>query len=1706
MENGNDKDLELEGSKTESETAQEPEQTPPQEPKKFDGAVKWLKSYWWVVCSVVILVAVGAGIIARHMSIVPVSGGILMETKADFAETGEVYITGAKDMTAEEIAAAVSINPDIKFTVQQGDKRGEFILVLENPENHPYQVQLTKGIQGQDGYFSETYSVNGKTMTVQFANGTRYSEWDAIVLKFSEQVDIESLEKNLKIEPATPYSLFYDRFEVTIYPEAEWNLSDSYTISIDSDYTSMNGRKFVQPQTLVFRVPWDRIEGTPYVDYAASRNYVINEARDMTLHFDADHLADKVPVKVDTYRMPSLEKYREQGHIYLNYDIALDSLEMVESNAYLVENGENKLDVPHAGEGAYIVSAKFNDPATGEEVEVRTGYLVTALSVYLQASGRETVLWLNSAREDVSVTGHKMVYGEGDGEEIIGTTDAQGVLVIPNDEEKERNNFSIFDKDGKLVYYDNVDMSSYYQQEERFYSYLFTDRTLYKPEDTISFWGYVKPFRNNKNVMPGNVTVRFDADGLDMTVDATIDAAGVFSGEIPLERIRSSQYSIQAELSFANENEGSDDSTVVFETQYLSVQEYVKPSYTLSSTTDEKYYGPDGNVTVKTTAAFYDGTPLPRFPLEIAYYDMLKQEWIDLPNVTTDDKGSASFTFPASTGGSEIGEAGPTSNNYKVQIASDGESVTHMGNYTVFQSDIIVETKLERQPDGKNLALTVNSYKLDLKSPLLAEELEKQPYWWWISNKRLLEIAKGEPVDVDVEVSLRWDYQDNRGIRHRYINDPYYWGEPILFSDNYSLNYIKTVNPNINIIEDPNTSEKKVTLRTQNGTATVTDLVYLSEGSSINFEKNAYGYANATYKDSWNNTCETYAYYSSYGEYMEDWEQSEPEPIEGYSFQITNLSTGEDISPIYAYYQEVRLGVGESARFTLRLDGVPVEAQGGKIFYSIIHDGLYEYNITESTSFDIKQLQDFSSFAKLVAVYFDGNGVRRTYDIELVANMDSMELDIEVTPDKDAYRPGDNVNLAVKATTKDGGGVAGNMCVAVVDESIFALSEQYLYVLSDLYADIRSVNNYVTQYFTTYRDETQHPLDGGKGDGAGVDFYDSYRSNFKDTALFLPVRTDQSGNANVSFTLPDNTTSWRITAVEVGDDLRAGQHKSNIISTLPFFTKPVFTSKYIDGDDFTMLVQGHGTLLDDESEISYSVTVTGDGYNETKTAEGKAFEPQEINFGKLPIGQYKVVAKSQFDGYSDTVELPMSVIKSNLELVINKAVDLNKLDISATRFPVTITMYDKENEAFVASISSMFGHYCMQTSQRLSRVVAKKVIRDTMPGEDVPAYVAETSENIADMQNIDGGIGHYIGGTSDPLLTAYVLMVSPDQFNNKWMKEYFEDQLQSVSASSSDAKIAAACRLGLAVLGEITEAEITAELEKATATDVKAYYIAALAKLGETSKAEKLYNEQLAPKLQGMEERNNKGYRYWDVNETELAWERDTAAIWVAASILGNSDADRISLYFGQSVWRYRTLYECMIYVTSYDKPLTPMTATYTMLGESHSLELGYAGMKTLVLSRSEMESIRFTNVPEKLKAVAYYVGEPSEMGLEQSENMSISKSVTPIDDITWEVALNVKLTDDAPKGQYDISDWVPSNTRLYGVDYETNSMYFSVNTEGQKLYVTFHNDTKKEKTVKFTYRIRKTSSGEAVLDTVYMIHGDSGENCNSEKAMFTIE
>jgi uncharacterized protein YfaS (alpha-2-macroglobulin family) len=139
------------------------------------------------------------------------------------------------------------------------------------------------------------------------------------------------------------------------------------------------------------------------------------------------------------------------------------------------------------------------------------------------------------------------------------------------------------------------------------------------------------------------------------------------------------------------------------------------------------------------------------------------------------------------------------------------------------------------------------------------------------------------------------------------------------------------------------------------------------------------------------------------------------------------------------------------------------------------------------------------------------------------------ELKVQLKTDKDRYGPREKVTVTIKTTDADGKPVPAELSLGVVDLSLLALSGFDKPDLVSIFYSQRGLGVYTSQMLSQLVERFKP---GSKGGGGGTDPETVKRGDFKDTAHWLPsVVTDASGTATVTFTLPDNLTTWQLLSI-----------------------------------------------------------------------------------------------------------------------------------------------------------------------------------------------------------------------------------------------------------------------------------------------------------------------------------------------------------------------------------------------------------------------------------------------------------------------------------------------------------------------------------------------------------------------------------------------
>ena len=138
-----------------------------------------------------------------------------------------------------------------------------------------------------------------------------------------------------------------------------------------------------------------------------------------------------------------------------------------------------------------------------------------------------------------------------------------------------------------------------------------------------------------------------------------------------------------------------------------------------------------------------------------------------------------------------------------------------------------------------------------------------------------------------------------------------------------------------------------------------------------------------------------------------------------------------------------------------------------------------------------------------------------------------------------------------------------NLTVSVVDEMVYVLQPEIAPSIVDFFYHPRRNNVRTTSSlnFIGY-DLAASGLSGaggperGRYNERGVKVLERPRRDEQDTAAWVAdLRTDASGRARVTFTMPDSLTRWRITVRAMAGDGMVGQRTASIRSDKDLYLK-----------------------------------------------------------------------------------------------------------------------------------------------------------------------------------------------------------------------------------------------------------------------------------------------------------------------------------------------------------------------------------------------------------------------------------------------------------------------------------------------------------------------------------------------------------------------
>jgi len=392
-------------------------------------------------------------------------------------------------------------------------------------------------------------------------------------------------------------------------------------------------------------------------------------------------------------------------------------------------------------------------------------------------------------------------------------------------------------------------------------------------------------------------------------------------------------------------------------------------------------------------------------------------------------------------------------------------------------------------------------------------------------------------------------------------------------------------------------------------------------------------------------------------------------------------------------------------------------------------------------------------------------------------------LTLGIAPPSAGVAPGSHQRVRFALARKNGTPAAGEIVAMVVNDAILQLSG---YRLPDLVTTVFAQQPISVMLGDNRENavlKTQTPP-SEKGFGYGGGFLAGaastrVRKNFLPTAYYGVVKTDASGHASVSFTMPDDLTTWRVMAVAVGDDdAHFATNDATFVATQPLIVNPLLPQFARPGDTFDAGVSvanqtAAGGALDLVMTLTGSLTFASGDAREQGASEQASTGMQAFRF-PVAVGTPAATsfeATGALGSHRDGVTVPFTASDAAItESVIDSGAATAK---AAASIPlaldrggwVTITLANSVVPQFAVPSQAAFARDPLpladETAARLISAAALRQLRDPYRLRldfDPNAEAAADVTRLLGFARGDGGFGEVAGAReSEPFVSAYVL-------------------------------------------------------------------------------------------------------------------------------------------------------------------------------------------------------------------------------------------------------------------------------------------------------------------------------------------------------------
>jgi len=402
--------------------------------------------------------------------------------------------------------------------------------------------------------------------------------------------------------------------------------------------------------------------------------------------------------------------------------------------------------------------------------------------------------------------------------------------------------------------------------------------------------------------------------------------------------------------------------------------------------------------------------------------------------------------------------------------------------------------------------------------------------------------------------------------------------------------------------------------------------------------------------------------------------------------------------------------------------------------------------------------------------------------VNLPVSAEQQELQVKVTPDQTtSYRPGDTVTYDIETLDYRGEGIAADLSVQVVDLAVEVLTGPDTNNILDVFYQQRGLGVWTATTLALSVDRHNLERSGeGKGGGGGGGMGDLVvREDLPDIAFWDPaVQTDANGHARIEVQLPDNLTTWRLTAQAVTPSTKVGKGTVDVITSLDVMVRPVIPRFMVIGDKPILGAVVHNNT---DEDLSLTVALQAKGVqvrNATQQLNLPAHSREVVNWPAVvqAVEQATLQFSASAAGYSDAIRVDLPVYHLSTPETVGTAGVVEDQTIELVRLPEDADPSMGEltvlaEPSLAAGIREglryleAYPYGCIEqtVSRFLPNVVTYRTLRELgieNPELEtaLPQQVGVGLQRIYTLQNLDGGWGWWPNESSNPVLSAYVVL------------------------------------------------------------------------------------------------------------------------------------------------------------------------------------------------------------------------------------------------------------------------------------------------------------------------------------------------------------